>query len=73
MTYFISGMLPQFGCGACWLQVLKHVINQERPDQAQKSDPGMPSSHANSESASSLPHSIELASQHRCTGATALL
>jgi hypothetical protein len=31
------------------LQVLKHVINQERPDQAQKSDPGMPSSHANSE------------------------
>ncbi|WIA11742.1 hypothetical protein OEZ85_011837 [Tetradesmus obliquus] len=29
-------------------KVLKHVIRQERPDQAQKSDPGMPSSHANS-------------------------
>lgn len=31
------------------VQVLKHVINQQRPDNGQKSDPGMPSSHANSE------------------------
>ncbi|KAF6265813.1 hypothetical protein COO60DRAFT_763421 [Scenedesmus sp. NREL 46B-D3] len=29
-------------------KVLKHAINQQRPDHAQKRDPGMPSSHANS-------------------------
>lgn len=33
--------------GAC-AQVLKYAINQQRPEQARKSDPGMPSSHANS-------------------------
>jgi hypothetical protein len=32
-------------------QVLKRVLNHERPGGAPKSDPGMPSSHANSERA----------------------
>eukprot|EP00878_Enallax_costatus_P010240 GHUV01010690.1.p1 GENE.GHUV01010690.1~~GHUV01010690.1.p1 ORF type:complete len:299 (+),score=103.24 GHUV01010690.1:436-1332(+) len=39
----IGAVLSSFIC-----KVLKHVINQQRPDNAQKSDPGMPSSHANS-------------------------
>jgi hypothetical protein len=33
---------------SCCVQVLKHVLNHERPDNAPKADPGMPSSHANS-------------------------
>lgn len=33
------------------VQVLKKLLNEERPNEAHgKSDPGMPSSHANSES-----------------------
>jgi hypothetical protein len=31
------------------LQALKYLINEKRPDHAYKKDPGMPSSHANSE------------------------
>eukprot|EP00775_Hariotina_reticulata_P007501 gene7501-7711_t len=29
-------------------KVMKHIINQQRPENARKRDPGMPSSHANS-------------------------
>mgnify|MGYP001807290281 CR=1 FL=1 len=31
-------------------QALKYIINEQRPANARKADPGMPSSHANSES-----------------------
>ncbi len=40
----LGAVLSSFVC-----KLLKHAINQERPGTAVKTDPGMPSSHANSE------------------------
>lgn len=40
----LGSILSSFVC-----KVLKHVINERRPPAARKKDPGMPSSHANSE------------------------
>lgn len=42
----VGAVLSSFLC-----KVLKHVINEQRPASARKKDPGMPSSHSNSECA----------------------
>eukprot|EP00879_Flechtneria_rotunda_P018785 GHRR01019718.1.p1 GENE.GHRR01019718.1~~GHRR01019718.1.p1 ORF type:complete len:211 (+),score=67.75 GHRR01019718.1:204-836(+) len=44
----ISGYLQEAAVFVVVVQVMKHVINEARPEHAQKRDPGMPSSHANS-------------------------
>lgn len=53
--YMYVHMIPSFKRCVCVqndlpLQLLKILINQQRPSTARQRDPGMPSSHANSES-----------------------